>query len=68
MLCFSVGGEREREREREREMADQKSMAPLQVDFPVFASGWSQSARSVVLGGGGGPGNSGVKNKLVRRV
>ena len=48
------------------QMADSKSLDPLQVDFPVFASGWSPSARSVVLGGGGGPGNSGVKNKLVR--
>jgi|EP01046_Picozoa_sp_COSAG06_P056506 hypothetical protein len=40
-------------------------MDPLQIDFPVFASGWSPSTRSVVFGGGGGPGNSGVKNKLV---
>jgi hypothetical protein len=41
-------------------------MGPLRVDFPVFCSAYNASKGCVVLGGGGGPGNTGVKNKLVR--
>ena len=41
------------------------ALDPLSVDTPIFAAGWSEGTSSVMLGGGGGPGNHGMKNKVV---
>ena len=39
----------------------------VSVDFPVFSLAFTAD-NQLVLGGGGGAGRSGVKNKLVKKV
>ena len=39
--------------------------APLPLGFPVFGTQYSSTARCAVFAGGGGPGNTGVHNKIV---